>query len=371
MYKRCVTISGGRYLYFYSEEPPASGADSASPECPPQRAVPRSELRWHPLLRQWVINATHRQDRTYKPPAEFCPLCPTRPGAFPTEVPESDYEIVVFQNRFPALSGFAETLPGQAPAGGDLFAAAPGQGECEVVLYSPQHDGTLWQLGQKRIEQLVDVWIDRFRELGARPNVQYVLIFENRGDAVGVTLSHPHGQIYAFPFVPPIPERELASAREYLAAHGRCLFCDILSRERADGRRVVYENGHFTAFVPYFARYPFEVYLMPRRHTGSIADLTEEERRALADGLRQVAWRYDSLWSIPMSYMMVMHQRPTDGAEHPHAHFHVEFYPLNRAENKLKYLAGCESGAGTFVTDMLPEDQAQRLREVTLREVTP
>lgn len=366
MYKRCVTISGDRYLYFYSEEPQEGKAGEE--RCEPKQTEPRSELRWHPILRQWVINATHRQDRTYKPPAEFCPLCPTQPGAFPTEVPEPDYEIVVFQNRFPALSGTAPRLPGQAPEGSELYAVEPGQGECEVVLYSSQHDGVLWELGLPRIRSLIEVWIDRFEELGARPEVQYVLIFENRGDAVGVTLHHPHGQIYALPFIPPIPERELESAKAHHAAHGRCLFCDVMEEEKKDGRRVVFENDHFTAFVPFFARYPYEVHLMPKRHVETIAGLTAEERQAMAEGMQQVVWRYDSLWNKPMSYMMIMHQAPTDGGAHPYTHFHVEFYPLNRTETKLKHLAGCESGAGTFVTDMAPEEQAEHLQNVKLKE---
>lgn len=320
-------------------------------------------------MRQWVINATHRQDRTYKPPAEYCPLCPTQPEAFPTEVPESDYEIVVFQNRFPSLVGTAPELPGQAPPPGDhLYAVAPGQGECEVVLYSAKHDGKLWELGLDRIRLLIDVWVDRFEELSKQREVQYVLIFENRGDAVGVTLSHPHGQVYALPFIPPIPERELHSARDHLAQTGNCLFCDVLAEERATEHRIIFENAHCTAFVPYFARFPYEVHLMPRRHVQSIADLTSQERTGLAEGLKDVVHRYDSLWETPMSYMMVMHQKPTDGQDHPYAHFHIEFYPLNRAENRLKYLAGCESGAGTFVTDMAPEEQAQQLQQVILRE---
>lgn len=365
MYKRTVTISGDRYLHFYSEKPHPEG--SASSVTTPSRSVPRSELRWNPILRQWVINATHRQDRTYKPPAEFCPLCPTQPGAFPTEVPEPEYEIVVFQNRFPSLSGAAEELPGQYPTDGDLYAVAPGQGECEVVLYSSKHDGKLWELGLERIHHLINVWVDRFEDLAARPEVDYVLIFENRGDAVGVTLSHPHGQIYALPFVPPIPERELSSAKAHREEHGSCLFCDVLEKERQD-QRIVFENEHFTAFVPYFARYPYEVHLMPRRHVENIAQLSPGERKAMAEGLQQVVWRYDSMWEHPMSYMMIMHQAPTDGESHPYAHFHVEFYPLNRTQTKLKYLAGCESGGGTFVTDMSPEDQAKALQQVTLKE---
>lgn len=369
MYKRCVRISDDRYMYFYSEKPPAH--DAVHEACEPRLVQPHSELRWHPILRQWVINATHRQQRTYRPPAEFCPLCPTQPGAFPTEVPESDYEIVVFQNRFPSLVGTAPTLPGQTYEGDSLYGSAPGQGECEVVLYSPKHDGTLWELGTRKIAQLVDVWAERFTELSKRDEVQYILIFENRGDAVGVTLSHPHGQIYALPFVPPIPEQELQSAKDHWDATGQCLFCDVLAEEEKAQQRIVFENDHVTAFVPYFARFPYEVHLMPKLHVQSIVDLNSEERFALAEGLQQIVQRYDSLWDIPMSYMMVMHQKPVDNEDHPYAHFHIEFYPLNREADKLKYLAGCESGGGTFVTDVAPEQQAKTLQEVVLQEVAP
>lgn len=317
-----------------------------------------SELRWNPQLKQWVIVASQRQDRTYKPPAEFCPLCPTMPGEFPTEVPAEDYEIVVFQNKFSSLS---QPPPPLEIEGSALYQTAPAEGVCEVVLYSSRHNSTLAEESEEHIKNLIEVWTDRYLDLGQKPNIQYVLIFENKGDAVGVTLSHPHGQIYAFPFVPPTVKTELESALEHQQATANCLYCDILAEEKQDGVRIIAENEQFAAFVPFFARYPFEVHIYAQRHVQSLADFTEEEKWGLAKILKKVMQNYDALFGFSLPYMMVLHQAPTKG-DYPHYHFHIEFYPLNRSAEKLKYLAGVESGAGTFITDMSPEEQAQRLR---------
>lgn len=323
-----------------------------------------SELRWHPFLQTWVITATHRQERPHLPPPEYCPLCPTLPGAYPTEVPADHYEIVVFQNKFPSLR------PDPAPPdvdGTDLYPVAPARGECEVVLYSADHFGALARESVSHLRNLVEVWADRFHELGGRPGIDYVLIFENRGDAVGVTLHHPHGQIYAFPFIPPIPARELAASREHFQRHGRCLGCDVVQEEQKDGRRIVHEDRHFIAFVPFFARYPYEVHVFPRAHRTALTDLTPRERWSLARTLKAVLTRYDALWGFPLPYMMVQHQRPTDGGAHDHYHFHIEFCPLHRTADKLKYLAGSETGAGTFIVDAAAESFAERLRAIPVR----
>lgn len=317
-----------------------------------------SELRWNPQLRQWVIVAAHRQDRTHLPPAEFCPLCPTLPGAFPTEVPAEDYEIVVFENKFPSL-----TLP-PAELGAldsELYKTAPAAGICEVVLYSSEHNSSLAEASVEHIRNLIEVWTDRYLELGSKEEVEYVYIFENKGEAIGVTLSHPHGQIYAMPFIPPVIATELESARQHKEERGTCLYCDILQEETKDGSRLVVENEFFAAFVPFFARYPYEVHLYPKRHLQSFAHFTDEEKQGLAQTLKELLGKYDELFGFSLPYIMAIHQAPTKG-EHGEYHFHFEFYPLNRTATKLKYLAGVESGAGTFITDMSPEDQAKKLR---------
>jgi UDPglucose--hexose-1-phosphate uridylyltransferase len=323
-----------------------------------------SELRWNPLLEEWVVTATHRQDRTFRPPADYCPLCPTRDHTFPTEVPAPSYEVVVFENKFPSFRREPEV---PAVSGTQLMPAAPSQGTCEVVLYTDDHDTTFAELPLERIEGLIDVWADRYEELGSREYVDYVLIFENKGEAVGVTLDHPHGQIYAFPFIPPRVGRELEASSKHMAASGRCLFCDLMAEELRDGRRLVAEARDFVAFVPFYARYPYEVHVMPRAHAASISDLDIARRRGLARMLKDVTRGYDGLFGFSFPYMMIIHQAPTDGGNYDHYHLHVEFYPPHRTRDKIKYLAGCESGAGTFINDSLPEEKAAELREAIHR----
>lgn len=318
-----------------------------------------SELRWNPLLGEWVATATHRQERTFLPPEDFCPLCPTRPGGFPTEVPEPDYDIVVFENRFPSLR-----LDPEAPAveGSDLCPVTPGQGVCEVILYAPRHHSTLAQEPVGQIHKLVRVWRDRFNELGALDFVRYVFIFENKGEAIGVTLHHPHGQIYGYPFTPPRIERELKCSLDHYSRTGRCLLCDIAAEERRDGRRMILENASFSAYIPFFARWPYEVHIVSRRHLQAITDFAEEEEKDLASALKSLLTAYDRLFQISFPYMMVLHQRPSDGADYAHYHFHIEFYPPLRSANRLKYLAGSETGAGMFINDTLAEEKAAELR---------
>ena len=320
-----------------------------------------SQLRWDPLLQEWVTYAPQRQERTFLPPAEWCPLCPTKPGGFPTEVPRASYEIVVFENRFPSY-----TLDAPVPdeVGSELTPTAPGRGICEVVLYSANHNSTLAQMEERRIRQLVEVWADRYQELGALDVVKYVFIFENKGEAIGVTLHHPHGQIYAYPFIPSRPARELRAAQAYRETHpGQCLHCSLLSQEQRDGRRMVVEGEHFAAFVPFFAHFPYEMHIYAKRCAPSIMHLERAERQDLAHVLKQVLVSYDALWNMSLPYMMVMHQAPTDEEDYEGvAHFHVEFYPPNRTREKLKYLAGSETGAGAFIVDVMPEEAVAQLR---------
>jgi UDPglucose--hexose-1-phosphate uridylyltransferase len=318
-----------------------------------------SELRWHPFLEEWVITATHRQDRTFLPPQDYCPLCPTKPGGFPTEVPREQYDIVVFENKFPSLQ---KKPPVAAVEATSTSPVAPAQGICEVVCYSSQHNGTLTGMDLTRIENLIRVWQDRYQDLGSRDFIKYVYIFENKGEAVGVTLHHPHGQIYAFPFIPPKIERELNASAKYYGQHGRCLCCDTIAAETADRQRIVLEGERFIAFIPFFARYPYEVYLAPKRHLASMAEFTSEDRKDLALVLKGLLLKYDLLFGISFPYIMAVHQAPTDGADCPHYHLHFEFYPPLRTAIKLKYLAGCEAGAGNYINDTLAEEKAAELR---------
>ena len=318
-----------------------------------------SELRWHPLLGEWVATATHRQGRTFLPPADFCPLCPTKPGGFPTEVPAEDYDIVVFENRFPSLQS---DPPAPAVEPTELYPVRPGRGVCEVVVYTPHHSSTLADEPVEQIHKLVRVWADRTRELGALDFVRYVFVFENKGEAIGVTLHHPHGQIYAYPFVPPRVAKELEQMGAHHLKTGRCLVCDIARGELTDGRRVVAENDSFVAVVPFFARWPYEVHVYSARHMQALTDMTDAEQRDLASMLKTVTAAFDGLFDVSFPYMMALHQRPTDGGAYDHYHFHVEFYPPLRTKTKLKYLAGSETGAGLFINDTLAEEKAAELR---------
>lgn len=319
-----------------------------------------SELRWDPISKEWIITATHRQERTYKPPKDYCPLCPTKEGGFPTEVPAEDYDLVVFQNRFPSLQPIA---PEPAVPGSDLYPVAGAEGICEVVLFTAKHDGIMSKEPLSRFIKLIKVWKDRYEELGAKDFIDYVFIFENRGEEVGVTLQHPHGQIYAYPFIPPKIKKELDSSREYLEETGKCLFCSVLEEECRDGRRIVASNDSFTAFVPFFARYPYEVHIYSNEHLPSLKVFGEKEIEDLAFILRIIIQKYDNLFGFVFPYIMAIHQQPTDGSGEDYSHFHIEFYPPYRTENKLKYLAGSEAGAGTFIVDALAEEKAAELRE--------
>lgn len=305
-----------------------------------------SELRFEELRGEQVVYAIHRQERTFLPPRDHCPLCPTQPGGPETEIPFPAFEIVVFDNRFPAF-------------------AAP-EGAAEVVVYTDDHDASFGTLARERAEALMWVWRQRYEELGAREDVDYVFIFENRGVEVGVTLHHPHGQIYAYPFMPPVPRLEVA-ADERL---GGCAPCSLLRTELADRRRIVYENDGAAVYVPYAARWAYEAHVVLREHRPSLLDCEPRELALLADALQALVRGYDALFDRPFPYVMAVHQAPTVAApstSERHGHLHIEFYPPLRTADKLKYLAGSEQGGGTFISDTLPEESAPTLREAILR----
>ena len=347
----------GRYLILYAREPLPEGVQAPSPNPAPLR--PNSHLRWHPLRGEWVAYAAHRQNRTFLPPPEWNPLAPSRDPAHPTEVPGGLWDVAVFDNLFPTLTPLAHDPPRT------IVDTRPGRGACEVVVFTQDASASLGTLPLAHLELLLQVWAHRYAELGARDDVQYVFPFENRGVEVGVTLHHPHGQIYAYPFVPPVAARELAEQRRYLDAHGRGLLEDHLRAEEAEGsHRFLYGGAHVVALVPVCARYPYEVWVAPRRGAASLADLTVEERADFARALKTVLLKYDGLWKRPFPYIMVFHQAPTDGAPHPEAHVHLEFSPAYRMPGRLKYLAGSEMGAGVFTADTLPDDKAAELRAV-------
>jgi UDPglucose--hexose-1-phosphate uridylyltransferase len=356
MHTQILTKPDGRTLILYARDPFPAIAEAPTPSREPYQ--PNSHLRWHPLRGEWVAYAGHRQHRTFLPPKEFNPLAPTTDPRFPTELPQGPYEVAVFENLFPTLSGLAHDPP---PS---IVDTRPGRGACEVVVFTQDPHATLGGLPLWHLELLLEVWADRYRALGARDDVEYVFPFENRGVEVGVTLQHPHGQIYAYPFVPPIPARELAQQGAYFAQHHRGLLEDLLAREIADNQRLLYLGHHALALVPACARYAYEGWVAPRRAAPSLADLDPDERADLARALKTLLLKYDALWGTPFPYVLACHQAPTDGLPHPEAHVHFECYPAYRMRGRLKYLAGSELGAGVFTADTLPEATARELQAV-------
>ncbi|MCS0637829.1 galactose-1-phosphate uridylyltransferase [Streptomyces sp. LP05-1] len=305
-----------------------------------------SEIRRDPLLGEYVAVASHRQGRTYHPPADACPLCPSREGR-PSEIPAGDYDVVVFENRFPSLAGDT--------------------GRCEVVCFTADHDASFADLTEERAALVLEAWTDRSAELARLPEVAQVFCFENRGAEIGVTLGHPHGQIYAYPFVTPRTEAMCRSAAAHRARTGGNLFDEVVARERKEAERVVLETDEWIAFVPYAAHWPYEVHLHPRRR---VPDLPALDRAARAEFPRvylELLRRFDRIFGPdqpPTPYIAGWHQAPLRDPEREEFGLHLELFTVRRTSGKLKFLAGSESGMGVFINDVPPEAAARRLREV-------
>jgi UDPglucose--hexose-1-phosphate uridylyltransferase len=300
--------------------------------------------------------AAHRQDRSYLPSTTDCPLCPSS-RTRQTEVPASDYEVVVFENRFPALS---QSPAPHGPAG-ELLAARPGAGRCEVICFTSDHDASFADLSPARVRLVTEALIDRTAELARVPGVEQVYCFENRGREIGVTQPHPHGQIYAFPFVTPRTSRMLSSVRVHARRTGRNLFDDVIAAERAAGTRIVRDGFYWVAFVPHAARWPYEVHLYPARRVPDLASLRPPELDELADFQLDLLGRFARLFATPAPYISAWHQAPVRSGR-PDFALHLELFTLRRADDKMKYLAGSESGMDAFASDLLPEHTADRLR---------
>lgn len=348
------SLADGRDIIYYDAVP--GRARDAVDRRALSDAPTHTELRRDPLLDEWVVVAGHRQARTFLPPSSECPLCPTHGDQY-TEVPESDYDVVVFENRFPSLTMHEQDDP---PL--DDFRTRPGFGRCEVVCFTSDHGSSLAHVTADRIALVLEAWIDRDRELSAIPGVEYVFIFENRGVEIGVTLSHPHGQIYAYPFVPPRDERMRAAARAHRAADGTDLYEDVIATELAEQSRIVFEDETWVAFVPRAARWPFEVQVHPRRTVRRIADLNEAERTEFAHRYLSLLRGLDAVLGVPMPYIAAWHQAPVHG-DPVDSRLFLEVFSLRRAAEKLKYLAGSESAAAVWINDICPEDAAHLLRE--------
>ena len=313
-----------------------------------------AELRKHPLTNDWVMIASHRQNRPQMP-KDYCPFCP---GS--GKVPDH-FDVYEYDNDFPALS---QNPPAPDAVADDFFETAPCYGKCEVILYSPEHTVTLPELPTPHIRKLVDLWAQRFEVLSADEKIKYVFIFENRGDVVGVTMPHPHGQIYGYPFLPKKLELEVENAEKHMTEKGKCLFCDLLEHEVKFGERVIFRNDYFTVFLPFFTEYPYGVYIMSNSHKSNITQFTDAERDALAETLRCTAGMLDSLFDYKFPYMMCMYNEPVNGEKNygDIFHWHIAFYPPMRSATKIKYNASSETGAWAHCNPTCPEDTAKELR---------
>ena len=358
-----VRLADGRELIYFDDVPGLDRLALDKRDLPPQE--PASEIRYDRVLDEWVIIAAHRQGRTHLPATDDCPLCPTA-GDRLTEIPAADYHVVTFENRFPSLG--ATRLEDAGPPDGAGFddvggfvRRRPAAGRCEVVCFTSDHGSSFAALPPMRLATVARAWVDRTVELAQLPDVEYVFLFENRGVEIGATLQHPHGQIYAYPFVPPRVRVALESARRWRSAHGGCLFCTVLEAELAAGVRVVAQTPGFVAFVPVAAHWPHEVHIYPRRHVPDLPALDADEQAELMGLYVDVLRRFDALFDLPLPYVAVWHQAPVR-SDRELAHLSLQLFSPRRSPGKLKYLAASESGAGAFINDILPEDAAQRLR---------
>ncbi|MGI5426373.1 galactose-1-phosphate uridylyltransferase [Streptomyces sp. CA-179760] len=350
MKKTSTRLADGRELIYYDlrDDTVRDAADRR----PLDRTVTTSEVRRDPLLGDSVAIASHRQGRTYHPPADECPLCPSA-GDRLSEIPDSSYDVVVFENRFPSLAGDS--------------------GRCEVVCFTSDHDVSFAGLTEEQAGLVLEAWTDRTSELSHLPSVEQVFCFENRGAEIGVTLQHPHGQIYAYPFTTPrtaLMLRSVATHKEMTG--GENLFDAVLERELAD-ERVILEGEHWVAFVPYAAHWPYEVHLYPKRRVPDLLGLDEAARTEFPKIYLELLRRFDRIFGEgepPTPYIAAWHQAPFgaleefDGVVREDFALHLELFTIRRTSGKLKFLAGSESGMNVFINDVPPERAAERLREV-------
>jgi len=350
-------LADGREIIFYDR------ADTARRIVDRRELAPvtaSAEIRRDVLADEWVAVTAHRQTRTHLPPPRQCPLCPTVDGRA-SEIPEPDYDVVVFENRFPSFA--ASAADGwEPPAAADpLSDRRPAVGRCEVVCFTSSHDGSFATLPSEQARLVVDAWADRTTVLSSLPDVAQVFVFENRGAEIGVTLHHPHGQIYAYPFVTPTTATMFASARAHRDRTGRNLFADVVAAELRAEVRVVLQSEHWVAFVPVAARWPVEVHLYPRRQVPDLPALGEQERADLAESSLVLLRALDGLFGTPLPYVAAWHQAPVR-SDRDLAWLHLRVSSIRRAPDKLKYLAGSESAMGVFINDIPPEDMAARVR---------
>lgn len=318
-----------------------------------------AELRYNPLSDDWLMVASHRQNRPQMP-KDWCPFCK---GS--GRVPDEGFDVLRYPNDFPALS-FSPPEPDDV-ATGELLITKPSYGKCEVLLYSDEHTKRLWELPDEHLLKLGEMWRETYLDLSKDPQIKYTFIFENRGEAVGVTMPHPHGQAYGYPFVPEKIKREAENSAKYFAEHGDCLFCKLLESELQDERRIIFENEYFVVYLPFFAPTVYGVYIAPKRHVFSIADFTESELHLLAKTVSKCTKMYDNLFGDGriFPYMMGLYN-PPKGVREAVWHFHIKFFSVLRSAEKQQFFASSETCAGAYCNPTSPEETAVQLRKAAL-----
>ncbi len=313
-----------------------------------------AELRYNPITSDWLMVASNRQNRPQMP-ADWCPFCP---GS--GKVPDEGYRVLRYPNDFPILSTNPPT-PDQVAHG--LFRTAPSYGRCEVLLYSDRHNAAFSELDDSHVHQLAQMWKEIYQEYSLDKNIKYIYIFENRGECVGVTMPHPHGQVYGYSFLPQKIKIKEANAKEYFEKNGHCLFCDMLKEELDDGRRIIAENEHFVLYVPFAPQTAYSTHIMPKRHIPSLAAMDEAELNALGEMVRNASAMYDALFDMPFPYMMCMNNAPPGQEYEDHFHFHLEFIPPMRSADKQQFFAASETGVGAWGNPTCPEEKAAELQQ--------
>ncbi|MFI8833421.1 galactose-1-phosphate uridylyltransferase [Streptomyces afghaniensis] len=350
--RRHASLADGRSVYLYDERAqPLPVSPDARCLSPGDR---RAELRWDPTLAEWVVVAPHRAVRPKTSDHTGCPLCPSTPTV-PSEIPCADYDVVVFENRFPALSGRFSAGAAEAAQ-----PTRPAAGRCEVVVFSSAHDLSLARLSTRRVRTVIEAWVDRTKCLNAVAGVEQVVCFENRGTQIGATLTHPHGQIYAYPFIPARFERMLLVARGARDRGDRCVHCQLVESELQSAERVIGVTRHWIAFVPPAARWPYEARLYARRHVPDLAALDADELDDLAEAYRSLLRRFETVATAPLPYMALWVQAAA-GESRDLTHLHAQVFS-DRSATGVKRLAAGELGAGAWVTEVCPEAMAERLR---------
>ena len=360
-----TTLSDGRELMYFDDAgttTPRTAEFTTDHRGLPPRGEP-GEVRFDALTGEWVAVAAHRQARTHLPPADQCPICPTT-DSNASEIPAADYDVVVFENRFPSLG----PALGSVPADPGWGTKGPAYGRCEVVSFTPEHTGSFSGLSPERSRTVIEAWAQRTAALSSMTGIKQVFPFENRGADIGVTLHHPHGQIYAYPYVTPRAGVLGATARKYYDAKdgNETLTGSLLRAEREDGSRMVLEGTHFSAYVPFAARWPLEIHLVPHRHVPDLAALNGDEKDELAQVYLDLLKRVDALYPTPTPYISAWHQAPLDKVLRPAGYLHLQLTSPRRAADKLKYLAGSEAAMGAFINDTTPESVAERLRSISV-----